>query len=74
VIETDKVEDFEYVYGQVQENYLKIMSWLVLYIMKKVSFINYRINTYIKFWKVSSKGVVENGINNEDLKHFRSQS
>jgi hypothetical protein len=29
VIETDKVEDFEYVYGQVQENYLKIMSWLV---------------------------------------------
>jgi A/G-specific adenine glycosylase len=30
-IETDKVEDFEYVYGQVQENYFKIMSWFLGY-------------------------------------------
>jgi len=72
VIETDKVEDYEYVYGQVQENFFKDNE--------VVSFIGYNEESiihklshqhlYIKFWKVSLKGTVENGINNEVLKTF----
>ncbi|SDZ85758.1 A/G-specific DNA-adenine glycosylase [Flavobacterium gillisiae] len=72
VIETDKVEDYEYVYGQVQQNFFKDND--------VVSFIGYNEESiihklshqhlYIKFWKVSLKGTVENGINNEVLKTF----
>jgi len=72
VIETDKVEDYEYVYGQVQQNFFKDNE--------VVSFIGYNEESiihklshqhlYIKFWKVSLKGTVENGINNEVLKTF----
>ena len=72
VIETDKVEDFEYVYGQVQENFFKDNE-LVGFIGYNEESIIHKLShqhLYIKFWKVSLKGVVENGINNEDLKTF----
>jgi A/G-specific adenine glycosylase len=72
VIETDKVEDFEYVYGQVQENYFKDNE-LVGFVGYNEESIIHKLShqhLYIKFWKVSLKGVVENGINNEDLKTF----
>ncbi|WP_339921549.1 A/G-specific adenine glycosylase [uncultured Flavobacterium sp.] len=72
VIETDKVEDFEYVYGQVQENFFKDNE-LVGFIGYNEESIIHKLShqhLYIKFWKVSLKGVVENGINNEHLKTF----
>jgi A/G-specific adenine glycosylase len=72
VIETDKVEDFEYVYGQVQENFFKDNE-LVGFVGYNEESIIHKLShqhLYIKFWKVSLKGVVENGINNEDLKTF----
>lgn len=72
LIETVKVEDFEYVYGQVQENYFKDNE-LVGFVGYNEESIIHKLShqhLYIKFWKVSLKGVVENGINNEDLKTF----
>ncbi|MEZ7505108.1 A/G-specific adenine glycosylase [Flavobacterium sp. Arc2] len=72
VIETDKVEDLQYIYEQVQNDFfqdnevVRFMECNEESIIHKLS----HQHLYIKFWKVSLKGTVENGINNEDLKAF----
>ena len=72
VIETDKVEDFEYVAAQVKNDFFKdnevvsIMECNAESIIHKLS----HQHLYIKFWKIKVKGVIENGIDNVSLKIF----
>lgn len=72
LIETDKVEDFEFVYERVQENFfhenkvVSIMECNEESIIHKLS----HQHLYIKFWKVSLKGTIKNGVSNEVLKTF----
>jgi len=72
VIETDKVEDLQYIYEQVQNDFFQDNE-VVDFIGYNEESIIHKLShqhLYIKFWKVSLKGAVENGINNEDLKAF----
>ncbi|WP_367755528.1 A/G-specific adenine glycosylase [Flavobacterium sp. WC2430] len=72
VIETDKVEDFEYVAMQVKNDFFKnnevvsIMECNAESIIHKLS----HQHLYIKFWKIKVKGVIENGVDNVALKTF----
>tara|TARA_R110000868_G_scaffold40111_1_gene138925 strand:- start:6565 stop:7629 length:1065 start_codon:yes stop_codon:yes gene_type:complete len=72
VIETDKVEDFEYVATQVKNDFFKdnevvsIMECNAESIIHKLS----HQHLYIKFWKIKVKGVIEKGIDNVRLKTF----
>ena len=72
LIETAKEEGFDHVAEQIQMDYfaenevVSIMSCNEKSIIHKLS----HQHLYIKFWKVSLKGAVENGISNEVLKTF----
>lgn len=72
LIESVKEEGFDYVAEQIQEDFfadnevVSIMACNEKSIIHKLS----HQHLYIKFWKVSLKGTVENGVNNEDLKAF----
>jgi A/G-specific adenine glycosylase len=72
LIETDKEEGFDHVAEQIQMDYfagnevVSIMACNEKSIIHKLS----HQHLYIKFWKVSLKGAVENGISNEVLKTF----
>ncbi|MDR6845451.1 A/G-specific adenine glycosylase [Flavobacterium granuli] len=72
LIETDKVEDFETVAQQINQNFFqdnKIESLLEYNedsIIHKLS----HQHLHIKFWKVSLKGIIENGIDLETAKTF----
>jgi A/G-specific adenine glycosylase len=72
LIETEKVEDFEYIAKQIQsdffiENEMESLSEInTESIIHKLS----HQHLHIKFWKVSLKGTIENGISSETLKTF----
>jgi A/G-specific adenine glycosylase len=72
LIETAKEEGFDHVAEQIQMDYfaenevVSIMACNEKSIIHKLS----HQHLYIKFWKVSLKGAVENGISNEVLKTF----
>jgi A/G-specific adenine glycosylase len=72
LMETLKEEEFGHVAEQIQKDYfaknevVSIMACNEKSIIHKLS----HQHLYIKFWKVSLKGAVENGISNEVLKTF----
>jgi A/G-specific adenine glycosylase len=76
LIETAKEEEFDFVAEQIKTDYfsdnelLSVMACNEKSIIHKLS----HQHLFIKFWKVSVKGAVENGISNEVLKTFPSLS
>jgi A/G-specific adenine glycosylase len=72
LIETDREEGFDYVAEQIQEDFFaenEVVSIIACNEKSIVHKLSHQ-HLYIKFWKVSLKGVVENGISNEVLKTF----
>jgi A/G-specific adenine glycosylase len=72
LIETDKVEDFETVAQQINQNFFQenkmesLMEYNEESIIHKLS----HQHLHIKFWKASLKGTIENGIDLETAKTF----
>jgi A/G-specific adenine glycosylase len=72
LIETAKEEEFDFVAEQIKTDYfsgnelLSVMACNEKSIIHKLS----HQHLFIKFWKVSVRGAVENGISNEVLKTF----
>jgi A/G-specific adenine glycosylase len=72
LIETDAVEDFDYISTQMQKNFcvnyeiISVAECNEKSIIHKLS----HQHLHIKFWKVNVKGTIENGINRTDLKTF----
>jgi A/G-specific adenine glycosylase len=72
LIETDKVEDFETVAQQINQNFFQenkmesLMEYNEESIIHKLS----HQHLHIKFWKVNLKGTIENGIDLETAKTF----
>jgi len=72
LIETEGVEDFDCVSERIQNDFFKentivsLLEYNEENIIHKLS----HQHLYIKFWKVTVKGVIENGINLETLKSF----
>jgi A/G-specific adenine glycosylase len=72
LIETTKEEEFEYVAEQIQNDYFvdnEIVS-MQAYNEKSIIHKLSHQHLYIKFWKISLKGLIENGVSNEVLKTF----
>jgi A/G-specific adenine glycosylase len=72
LIETDATEDFDSVVAMVQKdfgNQYEIISMLE-YNEKSIIHKLSHQHLHIKFWKVSVKGTIENGIDGETLKTF----
>lgn len=72
LIETDVVQDFDFISSQVQKDFysnyeiISIAEFNEKSIIHKLS----HQHLHIKFWKVNVKGKIENGINKTDLKTF----
>jgi A/G-specific adenine glycosylase len=72
LIETDKVEDFETVAQQINQNFFQenkmesLMEYNEESIVHKLS----HQHLHIKFWKANLKGTIENGIDLETAKTF----
>ena len=67
LIETDKVEDFETVAQQINQNFFqenKVVSLLEYNEESIIHKLSHQ-HLHIKFWKASLKGTIENGINLE---------
>jgi A/G-specific adenine glycosylase len=72
LIETDATEDFDSVVAMVQKdfgNQYEIISMLE-YNEKSIIHKLSHQHLHIKFWKVSVKGTIENGIDGETLRTF----
>ena len=72
LIETERVEDFEFILKQIQEqsfveNGIVLMSELNT--IPQVHKLSHQ-HLHIKFWKVNVKGIIENGIDYEALLQF----
>lgn len=72
LLETDKVEDFDTVAQQIQQDFFKGNEILSLLEYNEESIIHKlsHQHLHIKFWKVSLKGTIENGIDLEAVKTF----
>jgi A/G-specific adenine glycosylase len=72
LIETDKVEDFETVAQQINQNFFQEnkMQSLLEYNEQSIIHKLSHQHLHIKFWKASLKGTIENGINLETAKTF----
>jgi A/G-specific adenine glycosylase len=72
LIETDKVEDFETVAQQINQNFFQEnkMESLLEYNEQSIIHKLSHQHLHIKFWKASLKGTIENGINLETAKTF----
>lgn len=72
LIETEVVQDFDFISSQVQKDFysnyeiISIAEFNEKSIIHKLS----HQHLHIKFWKVNVKGKIENGINKTDLKTF----
>ena len=81
LIETEKVEDFEFIAQQIQSDFFKENNPSVSELAKQMESLS-EMNSdsiihklshqhlYIKFWKVHLKGTVENGISAKVLRTF----
>lgn len=72
LIETEKVEDFEFIAQKIQSDYFKENELESLYEMNP-DVITHKLthqHLHIKFWKVQLKGTIKNGINAATLKTF----
>jgi A/G-specific adenine glycosylase len=72
LIETDKVEDFETVAQQINQNFFQEnkMKSLLEYNEESIVHKLSHQHLHIKFWKASLKGTIENGIDLETAKTF----
>lgn len=72
LIETDKVEDFETVAQQINQNFFleNKMESLLEYNEESIVHKLSHQHLHIKFWKASLKGTIENGIDLETAKTF----
>ena len=72
LLETDKVEDFDTVAQQIQQDFFKGNEILSLLEYNEESIIHKlsHQHLHIKFWKASLKGTIENGIDLETAKTF----
>ncbi|MFV8345163.1 A/G-specific adenine glycosylase [Flavobacterium sp. ZB4P13] len=72
LIETDKEEDFDCISEQIQNDFFKDNSILSVSECNEKSIIHKlsHQHLHIKFWKVSVKGTIENGIDGETLRTF----
>jgi A/G-specific adenine glycosylase len=72
LLETDKVEDFETVAQQINQNFFKENKLESLLEFNEESIIHKlsHQHLHIKFWKASLKGTIENGIDLETAKTF----
>ncbi len=72
LIETEKVEDFEFIAKQIQSDFFKENAMASLSEINPESIIHKlsHQHLHIKFWKVNLKGTIENGISSTDLKTF----
>ncbi|HEU4788523.1 MAG TPA: A/G-specific adenine glycosylase [Flavobacterium sp.] len=72
LIETDKVEDFETVAQQINQNFFhgNKMESLLEYNEESIVHKLSHQHLHIKFWKASLKGAIENGIDLETAKTF----
>lgn len=72
LIETDKVEDFETVAQQINQNFFQEnkMESLLEYNEQSIIHKLSHQHLHIKFWKASLKGTIENGIDLETAKTF----
>lgn len=72
LIETEKIEDFNFIANQIQSDFFienKIVSILEFNPESIIHKLSHQ-HLHIKFWKVSLKGTIENGISSETLKTF----
>ena len=72
LIETESVEDFESISKQIQEQSFvenRIVSMSELNTIPQVHKLSHQ-HLHIKFWKVTVKGIIENGIDYEALLQF----
>ncbi len=72
LIETESVEDFEFISKQIQEQSFvenRIVSMSELNTIPQVHKLSHQ-HLHIKFWKVNVKGNIENGIDYEALLQF----
>jgi A/G-specific adenine glycosylase len=72
LIETDKVEGFEYIAKHIKSDFFKdnyIVSILEINPESIIHKLSHQ-HLHIKFWKVKLKGTLENGISSEILKTF----
>ena len=72
LLETDKVEDFETVAQQINQNFFQQnkMESLLEYNEESIIHKLSHQHLHIKFWKASLKGTIENGIDLETAKTF----
>jgi A/G-specific adenine glycosylase len=72
LIETEGVEDFDCILKRIQKDFFKENAIVSLLEYNEESIIHKlsHQHLYIKFWKVTVKGIIENGINLETLKSF----
>lgn len=72
LIETEKVEDFEFIANQIQSNFLKDNKIISIRECNPESIVHKlsHQHLHIKFWKVKVDGTVKNAINSETLKTF----
>jgi A/G-specific adenine glycosylase len=72
LIETERVEDFEFISKQIQEQSFienRIISISELNTIPQVHKLSHQ-HLHIKFWKVNVRGIIENGIDYEALLQF----
>ena len=72
VIETEQVEDFEYIENCINNEFFKNNSVVSIAEFNPASIIHKLTHQHlhIKFWEVHLKGTIENGIDLETLKKF----
>jgi A/G-specific adenine glycosylase len=72
LLETDKVEDFDTVAKQINQNFFQEnkMEGLLVYNEESIIHKLSHQHLHIKFWKANLKGSIENGIDLETVKTF----
>jgi A/G-specific adenine glycosylase len=72
LIETDKEEEFDYIASIIVQDFYSVDTIIGIEAFNEKSIIHKlsHQHLHIKFWKVSVKGAVENGISNDVLKTF----
>jgi A/G-specific adenine glycosylase len=72
LIETEKVEDFEFIANQIKSDFFNENDIISILECNPESIIHKLSHQHlqIKFWKVQVKGTIENGISSETLKTF----